>query len=309
MRKIKIAINTEKAVKLIRSAASDVLIMETFRISAAELQKLFKKLVDAHEISQAELDRRMLASGRSHVIDLTDKPVARAPKTLINADEAADDVRSGMSDIGLMEKYNLSVKGLDSLLSRLLDTGKVARSQLNQRKKIDEWGDGEGLAGRDRHYMPPEDEPEGGNGETAGSYLLFFQKHRLLLAALAGAVTGMAVLAFVLLLVGFDGIPARRAATIHESPYGNAADAGFARQVEETITVLESVTRDRAVSEKSGDGSEQPALQACLEECKNSHGNMDDPEKTLLIACRKECLYNHSELFKSIRRRYHGSQE
>jgi hypothetical protein len=54
-------------------------------------------------------------------------------KPKIGAREAANDIRSGMTDAELMEKYHLTAKGLESLFrklveAKLLDQSFVART-------------------------------------------------------------------------------------------------------------------------------------------------------------------------------------
>lgn len=44
-------------------------------------------------------------------------------KPLIDAKQVIEDIRSGMDDLALMEKYNLSPRGLESLVRKLADAG------------------------------------------------------------------------------------------------------------------------------------------------------------------------------------------
>jgi uncharacterized protein (DUF433 family) len=46
-------------------------------------------------------------------------------KPLIDAKQVMEDIRSGMDDLALMEKYNLSQRGLESLVKKLADAGIV----------------------------------------------------------------------------------------------------------------------------------------------------------------------------------------
>jgi uncharacterized protein (DUF433 family) len=54
-------------------------------------------------------------------------------KRKISVDVAIKDVRSGMSDAELMEKYRLSAKGLQSLCRKLLSAGLIGLEELDQR--------------------------------------------------------------------------------------------------------------------------------------------------------------------------------
>lgn len=54
-------------------------------------------------------------------------------KPVIDAKEALDSLRSGMTDSELMEKYNLSAKGLESLLTKLVKAGALSLGELETR--------------------------------------------------------------------------------------------------------------------------------------------------------------------------------
>ncbi len=55
------------------------------------------------------------------------------PKPMIDAKGALDALRSGMSDSELMEKYNLSARGLESLLKKLVKAGAITLDELESR--------------------------------------------------------------------------------------------------------------------------------------------------------------------------------
>lgn len=55
-------------------------------------------------------------------------------KTQINALEAAKDIRAGMDDFALMEKYNVSSRGLQSLFKKLVAGGVLDQSELEHRR-------------------------------------------------------------------------------------------------------------------------------------------------------------------------------
>ncbi len=59
-------------------------------------------------------------------------------KKTVNAKEILVDIKSGMTNAGLMEKYHLSEKGLQSLFKKLVDAGLLKRKQaeeINEQKK------------------------------------------------------------------------------------------------------------------------------------------------------------------------------
>lgn len=55
-------------------------------------------------------------------------------KPKIKASDAVNDVRSGMTDSEMMEKYGLSAKGLHSLFLKLLEVKALTQSELNRRR-------------------------------------------------------------------------------------------------------------------------------------------------------------------------------
>jgi hypothetical protein len=59
-------------------------------------------------------------------------------KREIAARELMDDIRAGMDDTGLMEKYRLTTKQLDSSFRKLLSAGLMSPSELEARKIKDE---------------------------------------------------------------------------------------------------------------------------------------------------------------------------
>jgi hypothetical protein len=55
-------------------------------------------------------------------------------KREINAKELVGDIRAGTNDFGLMEKYKLTPKGLDSTFRKLLAVGLISSNELAVRK-------------------------------------------------------------------------------------------------------------------------------------------------------------------------------
>ena len=54
-------------------------------------------------------------------------------KTRIDAKQAIDDIRTGMSDAALMEKFNISSRGLQSLFKKLVSSGLLKQSEIDVR--------------------------------------------------------------------------------------------------------------------------------------------------------------------------------
>ncbi len=58
------------------------------------------------------------------------------PKQVIDAKEALELIRAGVSDARLMAKYNLSTKGLRSLFTKLVKVGAIEQSELDNRFEL-----------------------------------------------------------------------------------------------------------------------------------------------------------------------------
>ncbi len=56
----------------------------------------------------------------------------------INANKAVEDIRSGYSDMDLMEKYKLSARGLHSLFGKLVKAGVLEQKELDSRGPLSE---------------------------------------------------------------------------------------------------------------------------------------------------------------------------
>jgi hypothetical protein len=142
--KAKRRIEVDVALKDIRSGMDDAFLMEKYRVSARGLQSLFSKLVRAGAIQLAELDQRMPAfmgtvflpeEGLNGETGITgaEPPVSTVTGPSIDLDKALKDIREGMEDSDLMERYRLSSQGLGSLFDHLVSTGLITRKELDLR--------------------------------------------------------------------------------------------------------------------------------------------------------------------------------
>lgn len=57
------------------------------------------------------------------------------PKRKLDAQQVIDDIQEGMDDHGLMQKYNLSAKGLSSLFQKLVNAGALEPPEHSQRTR------------------------------------------------------------------------------------------------------------------------------------------------------------------------------
>ncbi len=138
-------ISAKAAVADIRSGMSDADLMNKYVLSNAGLQSLFDKLVAKGYIDLSEILERTAAF--LGTVDISEyvlspeavkaedarEPVKSKAERLVNAHEAARDIRSGMDDSALMQKYRLSAKGLPSLFKKLMQVGLIQQSDIDHR--------------------------------------------------------------------------------------------------------------------------------------------------------------------------------
>ncbi len=55
-------------------------------------------------------------------------------KKTINVKAIVADIKAGMNNAALMEKYQLSEKGLQSLFKKLMDAGALKSSELDEQR-------------------------------------------------------------------------------------------------------------------------------------------------------------------------------
>ncbi|MGB6064946.1 MAG: hypothetical protein WBG50_09060 [Desulfomonilaceae bacterium] len=142
---VKRAINAKQAVADIRSGMDDAALMNKHHLSAEGLQSLLDKLVKGGFIDLSEIAGRLPgflgvvrvseAAPSRHRLKGTDGSQALQTKSppLINAQEAARDIRWGIADSALMSKYHLSSTGLSSLFDKLLSSGLITEADLDRR--------------------------------------------------------------------------------------------------------------------------------------------------------------------------------
>ena len=139
------AIKAKEAVADIRSGMDDAALMEKYHLSAEGLQSLFDKLVTGGLIDLSEIARRLLGflgvvaisesapSRQTGEATASPRPLKSKSLPLINVQEAARDIRWGIEDSALMEKYRLSPHGLRSLFDKLISAGLITEADLNRR--------------------------------------------------------------------------------------------------------------------------------------------------------------------------------
>jgi rubrerythrin len=129
----------------IRAGMSDSELMAKYNLSARGLQSLFAKLVRAGVIRQSELDDRPHGAQPLHtkpddvgrdaeLQESRNKPVRPDPPV----QAVVEDIRSGMGDAELMQKYRLSAGSMQTLLEKLTGSGALQLSELDKRASFTE---------------------------------------------------------------------------------------------------------------------------------------------------------------------------
>lgn len=314
---MKPVIKAAEAIELIRAGQGDEAIMERYNISAMGLESLFRKLVRSGFISQSEIDSRALNSQRSHMVTLASIPRPGVRVVKLDPDEAVREIRSGLTDAQLMEKFNLSAKGLDRLFRKLVLEGIMDSPELRRRKASFQWADiafqegspeDNGLNGEDQDT---EDFGRGFLGEGAAESPVSVkgtETKRLVLAAMVGAVVGM-----LLMVAGYFIQMKMEEASRRKMLAATASDLLLDEKVDQYISVLEAIFGSTGEPDRTGDKehvkrcSETPECQQCLEDCGRRYTKSDSGDKDLLFNCRLQCLAQYDDRVRSIRERFYGA--
>jgi uncharacterized protein (DUF433 family) len=156
-------------VKDIEAGVTDSYLMGKYDLSSGQLESLLRKIVNTGLVSQEQLDERLSLSDtaitkafvevQQSVQELDDtttvvkqverpKPVtpkpiqikkdAKTPKKRrkVKAKALVIDIRAGLSDNELMEKYQVSSKQLQYLFGKLLDAQRIGELELWERTSL-----------------------------------------------------------------------------------------------------------------------------------------------------------------------------
>ncbi len=105
----------------IRARMTDPELMAKYNLSIKGLQSIFRQLLEINAITQAELDSRRGPYKDTVILQRLEPP------------EMVRDIRSGMTDFELMEKHDLSPKGLQRAFDGLLQAGELDQAELDGR--------------------------------------------------------------------------------------------------------------------------------------------------------------------------------
>lgn len=138
----KVVIKAIEAVTAIRAGMDDIALMRKFNLSAEGLQTLMRELVAVGVLHISELEARSVVGPTSVALDSDPNGLVgkSRKKRVIDAADAVKCIRSGMSDADLMNRYNLSADGLQSLFKKLLAAQAVRQSDVDERlTKTHDW--------------------------------------------------------------------------------------------------------------------------------------------------------------------------
>lgn len=307
--KPRLTVNAREAVRLFRSGMSDSDLMKRYNISARSPERLFKKLLDEGEIEKAELNRRLFRSERSHIVDVVSDTVVRREETQkkkvrISAGDVLDRIRYGMSDIELMDHYNLSARGLDRLLKRLVRRGDIVAEDLKERKRAFHWAE---IAFVKTEGQSPEtlDEDSGENDD--GAVREFAEEHKVVISGLLGALCGMLLtVVFIVSLAGSEATWGLLTGPKHVASTAGGSGDPLDDAAQQVISTLEAIASGAGPEDTSESGPQSPEYERCLKNCDSDHSGDDDADKILRVSCRKDCVARYSKRLKAIRELYHG---
>ncbi len=119
----------------IRSGLDDIALMEKYALSGEALQVVFEELLADGHLAPSDLEDRTFVTYPSVVLNVRPSKSAEthAKKPVIDAADAMHCIKEGMDDAALMKRYELSARGLQSLLTKLVSAGAVSQADLEKR--------------------------------------------------------------------------------------------------------------------------------------------------------------------------------
>lgn len=331
-------INSWEATYLIRQGLSDLALMKRYSISAKGLESLFSKLVNAGDITQEELEQRSLRFLMTNAVDVSSAPVVQSSeKITISAAEAVDCIRSGMTDRAIMEKYNLSTRGLASLFKKLAAGGEIDQDELDARKNVLEWAEiafvhipddestfyelpklPERLSASDEDpQAQAKDRLETSEGPVlpfdrpavgSGGLRKFFGKHKAMIAGGGGLLAGMFLLAAAFsFIAGVDYAMDVTLSWWRKPPPTPKIEDSLHDQADRTAKALQSIAVEApGFREPRGHAaSGTQSYEECLRSCEGDVDMGDHLDRVILMYCRRECALRRSATARGIRKRYH----
>jgi hypothetical protein len=119
----------------IRAGLDDIALMEKFALSGEALQAIFEELLTQGLLVPGDLEDRTFVTYPSVVLKVKTAKQAEVAikKPVIDAADAMRCIKDGMDDATLMKRYDISAKGLQSLLTKLVAAGAITQTDLEER--------------------------------------------------------------------------------------------------------------------------------------------------------------------------------
>jgi hypothetical protein len=228
-------------------------------------------------------------------------------KAIVNAEEAVRSIRSGMTDEALMEKYEISQKGLESLFRQLIATRAMEQSDLDHRRgslhrpgrekpprntpivATVEEKDEEGIA------LPPKD------GSIWAEYKHYF-------SAVGGALVGGLSVFLGMTFFGEAG-PAKTSQLAPIATPVTISNKGEPVGAEHLSRILEAIANDERAKGNFETAGKAAEYEDCLNDCANNFKDVEQLDKALLINCRRECIAKYAVRVKEMRKRFYENSD
>ena len=149
-------IKAKEIVQDILNGVTDSHLMEKYNLGPKQLELLLQKMVNRGYLTQEQLDARITLEDtavtqafidvQQSIRELDDMEVAgiiaqAQPKLpsktrKVPTQSLVNDIRSGVNDSQLMDKYELASNQLEYMLENLLDSGQVTKKDLKNRLSL-----------------------------------------------------------------------------------------------------------------------------------------------------------------------------
>ena len=228
-------------------------------------------------------------------------------KAIVNAEEAVRSIRSGMTDEALMEKYELSQKGLESLFRNLIATGAIEQSDLDRRRDSLHGTGWIPSLRNPRRVANVEKEDEEGMAWPSDDRSIWAEYKHYFFAVGGAFLGGLSVI----LGTTFFG-EADRAKPSQSAPVAGPiaiADKGEPAQAEQLSRILEAIANDVRAKGHFETPGKALEYEDCLNDCANNFRVVEQPDEALLINCRRECITKYAERVKEMRKRFYENSD
>lgn len=228
-------------------------------------------------------------------------------KAIVNAEDAVRSIMSGMTDKALMEKYEISQKGLESLFRKLLATGAIEQSDLDRRRGSLHGSGGIPSLRNPRSVANVEEEDEEGMVLPSDDRSIWVEyKHYFF--AVGGAFVGGLSVILGMTFFGEAG-PAKPSQSAPVAAPAAVADKGELAQAERLSRILEAIANDEIAKGHFETAGKALEYEDCLNDCANSFKVVEHPDKALLGNCRRECMTKYAERVKEMRKRFYENSD